>query len=321
MQFKILKNMTKKNFIGVGTGLYLLLSISLLAGCDDGTGITDESDGRVPLQVSSNIAMRQQGPRAADNQWTQNDGIGIYMMPAGEGTILEETGNRHYKATGSGENTEFTPAGDGQAIYFPVNGEEVDFSAYYPYKPLQDDIYTIDLSDQVDQETIDLMTAIEANYSKATPEVFFQFKRRLSKIVLSVAAGTGIADADLENLKVEISGQHTAGTYEPLSRDFDILQENPEIIVLKTTTDGTDAEAILMPNDVGGNDPVEGRRLIFTLENTGDVFRWDIPGDKYFNQGEKNMYRITINRTGLEVTSSITDWVIGNGDGEDGSAE
>ena len=59
---------------------------------------------------------------------------------------------------------------------------------------------------------------------------------------------------------------------------------------------------------------------MFTL-TTGEVFHWDIPNTKSFNAGEKNIYTISINRTGLEVTSEITDWAAGNGNGETGSAQ
>lgn len=40
-----------------------------------------------------------------------------------------------------------------------------------------------------------------------------------------------------------------------------------------------------------------------------------------FEAGKKYRYIITVNKTAIDVTSSITDWEPGNKDGETGDAE
>lgn len=45
-------------------------------------------------------------------------------------------------------------------IYLPADNSPLDFVAYYPYTAgLENNIYTVDVSDQSDQSAIDLMAA------------------------------------------------------------------------------------------------------------------------------------------------------------------
>lgn len=297
----------------------LALAGMSLASCGSDTPGDGNADNRVALQLEAGISVKT---RAYDKYWEANDRIGIYMFSSGTTSIIEGASNIPYE-TVKGDGS-FSPAGT--TIYYPVDGSNVDFHAWYPYREVED-AWTIDLSEQGDQPAIDLMTAGVVSvdggtvYNTHQPSVKFLFRHRLSKIVLEIEDGVGITPSDLEGLKVELTGQPTTVTYDP---EFNALgmEESYSTITLNTSTDGQTAECIIFPNDVADNTPQAGRELVFTLGSTGEVFYYTFPADKSFDAGERNIYHITVNRTGLEVTSEIEDWNPGNGEeGESGSAE
>lgn len=296
----------------------LALAGMVLASCGSDTPGDGNADKRVALQLEAGISVKT---RAYDKYWEKNDRIGIYMFSSGTTSVIEGASNIPYE-TVKGDGS-FSPAGT--TIYYPVDGSNVDFHAWYPYREVED-VWTIDLSEQGDQPAIDLMTAGAVSvdggivYNTHQPSVKFLFRHRLSKIVLEIEDGVGISPADLEGLKVELTGQPTKVTYDP---EFDALgmEESYSTITLNTGADGQTAECIVFPNDVAGNTPQASRELVFTLGSTGEVFYYTFPSDKSFDAGERNIYHITVNRTGLEVTSEIEDWNPGNEEGESGSAE
>lgn len=296
------------------------MTAMLLTGCGSETEKNENIDGRIALQVSGGINVQT---RASNAAWAAGDQIGIYMFAAGTTIIAGGAKNIPYE-TKTDDGT-FTPTDVN--IYLPVDGSNVDFHAWYPYKNVTED-WTADLTNQSSQAALDLMTADVASstveggtlYNKEQPKVKLNFNHRLTKIVLNIVNGSGISATDLTGLKVEITNQWKTVLYEP---EFDAVgfTEESASITLLTKADGTSAEVILFPDDLTNKPIATGRQLVFTLKTTGEVFRWDIPGGKSFNAGDKNIYNISINRTAIDVTGTITDWNKGNEAGEPGSAE
>lgn len=319
--------MKKRNFISAGRlpGMLLgaaLCTVMLLpAGCsNDNEKSMPDNDGRVALQLTSGIHVQT---RAHDTEWDENDQIGIYMFAAGSTTALEGMENIPYKTEHG--TAAFAPSGT--AIYFPIDGSIVDFRAWYPYQDVAEK-WTADLANQTSQAALDLMTAHEKSntepgetvYNKNQPIVKLNFSHRLTKLELNITGGSGISADELKGLKVEITKQWKTATYNPDTDGLSFEEASADITLL-TTADGKFAEAILFPDDLTKKDLTTGRQLVFTLKDTGETFYWNIPDTKSFNAGEKNIYTISINRTGLDVTSEITDWTPGNGKGEEGSAQ
>ena len=299
-----------------------------LAGCgNDNEGTTPDGDGRVALQVTSGINVQT---RACNDTWESGDAIGIYMLEAGTTTLSESADNRKYvTADGDGK---FSAGAAGQTIYFPVDGSTVDFRAYYPYKEtIANGIYQVDVTTQTSQKDIDLMSAKvestpEAPLDKNHPAVAFTFRHLLTKLELNIAAGNGISAADLQGLKVEITNQPVLATYDVVKGgDVSIITtpDTPDKAVdieLLTNAGGTAAEGIVLPNA-----STEGMYLRFTLNGIDTPFTWEIHSaaqSQQYEAGKKYVYAITVTRTAINVTSTITDWAQGNGEGgETGSAE
>ncbi|MEG2318419.1 MAG: fimbrillin family protein [Rikenellaceae bacterium] len=279
----------------------LAAAVIVFTGCNDNTTTLD--GGRVALKVNGNIEVQT---RASDEAWAAKDAIGIYMVDAGTVTIAEEATNRQYEtATGDGAFT----AEAANVIYFPVDNSKVDFYAYYPYTSAlnADGAIAVNVTDQSTQATIDLMGAKLTSQDKQNPAIALGFKHLLTKLTLKISAGAGLTSADLQGMTVQITNQSCLGSYAPLTQAL-TLTEGSNDVTLLTSADGTSAEAVLLPNMLG-NLAAAGRQLIFTLNNAKkEAFKYDIPADKAFDAGKKNTYTVTLNRTGISVTSTITNW-------------
>lgn len=312
--------------------LGLLAFPVLFAGCSQDSDLPSTgNEDRVALRVSSDISVDNQvqrvGTRAVDGSWENTDAIGIFAVPV---TGAEEYANRQYTTATATLGT-FTPATPDQTIYLPVDGNGRDFVAYYPYDgAMSGSEYAINLTNQTQQNAIDFMVSERENganstvkgISKADPNVKFRFHHKLAKLRLNIATGNGFSsnNSELSGLKVEITGQPTTGTFDVLASDAVAETNSNQGITLLTTTDGTKAEGIVFPSA-----NFTDMEFVFTVQGHGEPYKWSLNKSNNatkFEAGKEYIYNITINKTGIDVTSTIEPWQPGNGEnGENGSAE
>lgn len=297
--------MNKKTFSAVA------LATLLLTACQNDEE-TMQTDTRVALQVTSGIQTR-----AFDNQWEKNDAIGIFGFTQGDAPT-QAYSNVRYVTTGG--NGTFTP--DGTTIYLPTDGSSLDFVAYYPYTAtaMTDGVYTVNVTDQSDQSTIDLMAAGTQTVDRTDPTVTFNFEHKLSKIVFNFTAGVGMDENELAGMTVQLTNQQPKATFDVTQPDGEVVvgTNTPATLTLNTTDDGMSSEGIVLPSE-----NFDGMTLHLALVDGGSFFNWDLNNSSAnkFEAGKKYVYDITVNRTGLSVTATITDWAPGNGEnGEQGNA-
>lgn len=296
--------MNKKTFSAV------VLAALLLTACQNDEE-TMQTDTRVALQVTSGIQTR-----AYDDQWEENDDIGIFGFTQGDAPT-QAYSNVRYVTTGG--NGTFTP--DGTTIYLPTDGSSLDFVAYYPHTTdLENGIYTVDVEDQSDQSTIDLMAAGTQTVDRTDPTVAFKFEHKLSKIVFNFTAGVGMDESELAGMKVQLTNQQTLATFDVTQPDGEVVvgTNTPATLTLNTTDDGMSSEGIVLPSA-----NFDSMTLHLELADGGSFFNWDLNNSKAdkFEAGKKYVYDITVNRSRLDVTATIEDWVPGNGEnGEQGEA-
>lgn len=293
--------------------LTLLAALMLTACGNEDEQVQDV--GRVPLQVTSGIQTR-----AVNNQWEADDAIGIYAFEEGTTTVADNYANVRYTTSTDGANGTFTPAGT--TIYLPTDNTTRDFVAYYPQGTLANDVYAVDVKDQSDQSAIDLMSAGTQHASRFSPTVTFNFTHKLSKVEVTLQAGDGLTASDLAGLKVELTGQRTAATFDvkqPTSAVVVDTEIQPATISLLTAANGQSAEAIVLPSA-----DYAGMSLLITLADGNSVFTWALANSvnaTKFEEGKKYLYNITLNKTEIIVTATISNWEPGNGTtGETGSA-
>ena len=296
--------MNKKTFSAVA------LATLLLTACQNDEE-TMQTDARVALQVTSGIQTR-----AYDATWEANDEIGIFGFTQGDAPAQAYTNVRYVTTGGDGA---FTP--DGTTIYLPTDGSSLDFVAYYPHTTdLENGIYTVDVEDQSDQSTIDLMAASKLSANRIKNTVAFNFKHKLSKIVLTFKPGDGMALSELAGMTVQLTNQQPKATFDVTQPDGEVVvgTNTPATLTLNTDADGTSSEGIVLPSA-----NFDSMTLHLELEDGGSFFNWDLNNSKAdkFEAGKKYVYDITVNKSRLDVTATIEDWAPGNGEnGEQGEA-
>lgn len=295
----------------------------LMTGCNkEENPTTPQRDNDRALNVTGGI---QALTRAHDATWEANDAIGIYMFATSTTTISEGAENRKYTTTGNGNFSPITTPID-QTIYFPITGK-TDFMAYYPWQSITKDasnkyLYAVDVSNQTIQKAIDLMAADKVSgKDKDNKDVAFEFTHKLAKIALTeIKNGEGLTANDLTGLTVKLTKQYTKATYDVVGGGEVAVTttEAQSDVTLLVATDSKSAEAIVLPATSTAD-----MELVFTLAN-GNEYRWALSNatqSRTFTAAHKYGYKITISKKGLNVTSTITDWVSGNGAGEEGTAQ
>ncbi len=281
-------------------------------GCSQDEGFAD-GGCRVAVVFNTSLAGQTAGPltKAAGTAWDTGDEVGIFMLTAGgtlPGNIVDAgtaaaADNRLYTADASGVLS--PPAGN--PIYYPQSGN-VDFIAYYPHRTAPGTnpyIYKVDVSDQSDPAAIDLLYAKKPGVAKSQTAVPLVFEHQLSKLTIGVAKGTGMASVDFTTMTVSIGGM-------PVTADFDLnggatpltVTGGPAAFVPRIVTAGSLYDAILVPQTANA---YASRTVVFTVG--GAPYTWAIPAATAFEGGSHHTYTVTVNKTGLTVsTGDITDW-------------
>ena len=274
----------------------LLASLLMLAAvsCSKEKEILPDTAAAVRFSVA--IAGNNATTRAAGTQWTAGDKIGIHMT---DGMVVTAYQNMPYTADANGNFT--ATAGD---MYYPANGSMVGFTAYYPYNTaLQNGSFAVDLTDQSNPETIDLLYASTmAQHSKlSTGSVTLPFRHVMSKLVLKTVAGAGFTATDLAGMSVSITGLNSAATFNTVSGELtDRAMHAP--IVPYIEMDGSHYEAIVLPAAIAA----QSMKVTFTVN--GNHYVWYAPALS-LAPATLHEWTITISHTGITATATnIAPW-------------
>ncbi|MCS4167632.1 MULTISPECIES: fimbrillin family protein [Sphingobacterium] len=255
------------------------------------------------VTFSSTIS-NQVTTKAAGANWESNDAIGVFMK-TGSGLSNALASNKQYVTTKGDGN--FSASSITEEINYPADGSNVDFIAYYPYQTtITNNIYPVNVADQTQQNKIDLLYANNVTgANKNKPNAQLQFGHKLSKVELTVAAGTGVSS--LSGLTVTYNGFNTTANFD-LATGTLAAGANPASIKAKTTagTTTTAAEAILLPVA-----SVAGAKVEFKIGN--ETYTWTLPSSTTYEAGKKYSYNITLqeqagNNAAIVASGNITDW-------------
>lgn len=287
----------------VGSGLFFA---SCTSDYDVGRDMTP-----VPVEFRAGNISRT---RTTDggNQWVAGDKVGVFMVkhgqPLSSATIAEGADNIEYKTDNGTITSGFSPVSSGNTIYYPQNGDNVDFIAYYPYKAqLTGYTYPIDVSNQSDPAAIDVLYSNNAtSKNKNSGAVELQFNHALSKLSFTLTAGDGLSNSDLANAKVQITNLATTANMN-LADGIVTTTNSGQTLTANTANNGLSSSAIVVPQTLSDT------KLIVTLSDNVSKFEWTFSTTE-FEKGKNYQYTITVNKTGITVSSSgITTWT-GTGD-------
>lgn len=295
----------------------LAVTAILFASCGSDDEVkTEVNDGKVKFSSGVNAATPKVGGADGD-QWNADDPIGIYMVSHGTKTIADGVSNYNYLANATGTSSTFKPMDAGNTIYYPVNTPAlVDFIAYHPYAASVSNYkYPVDVTNQTPQTKIDLMRAFADNndgtgakgYDKTyAGNVSFVFDHKLTKVIFKTKPDAGLTATDLASMTLTIKGLMRKANYYIHTDDLKELSDENDIQLAK----GTDAdgwivyEAIVVPQGFL-DDKVT---VEFALNNAkNEVFEYKVPA-KTFDQAEKHIYEVKVQRTGVKVSGTIKSW-------------
>jgi hypothetical protein len=309
---------------GVIFALALLVAVSCSKD-DSPAPVTppDDEPAAVAVQFSSNIggiaSFVPPGdikPLAVGGTWTASDAIGVFMVNNGGTTVRNEETNKKYVTSAGGITGNFAAAGSADTVYYPINGDKVDFIAYYPYQSSITSLgdYSVNVATQTDPAGIDLLYAKANNegagYDKSNASaVALTFGHQLSKLTMNVSAtgSTQITPADLNTMTVTITGLNTQAQFNLATGTLGTASA-PAAITPRTATAGSKYEAILLPGAFTG---VSVTFAISGGNNPGD-YVWNVP-DGALEAGKEYVYSISFTGTSgdVDVSGTINPWELG----------
>ena len=252
--------------------LFLTLMIGVLLIACEGEKIN-------PLGTKTAVRMTAEiegmKTRLSGSTWDQDDAIGVYMKMNNE-ELNASALKKNVKYIYNEETGRFEPMSENEIIYFPTNGDAVDFIGYYHYRE-DISVFTIpiDLTSQSNQSVIDLMYADNVkNVRQTESQITMRFSHMLSKIVLQVEHYLVIEQNDFA---VIITGVPTAGSFDLTDGSLTVDSATTDIACC-VNDDFTLAEAILMP----GTD-LSGSNLWFLID--GGEIAYKVPLNTLFNSG------------------------------------
>lgn len=175
-------------------------AIMTLTGCGNDNNEPEVTGRKDCPDFTATISGDQ--TRAYDQQWEQEDKIGI--------SGAKRTNVCYLTNDGDGIFTVNTP---GEQIYF--QGEsDVDFTAYYPWNELAGGASTVnaDTRWQSSQKSFDFLWA-QASGRKADPTVAFTFAHKMAKVVLTVKPGEAINYDEVKAARLSLKGFCHTGTF------------------------------------------------------------------------------------------------------------
>lgn len=319
------------------TNLFVTMAAAalILAGCTNDENGTDNEP--VKIRLTSGVEVQQ--PRAftatQGTSITAGEVVSVWVDDA-ETTPAPTPLYKANQLTATDRN-EFSGGTD---MFFPETGNNVNIYAVhgnFTTSFIGGEAFpttAVEYSVKADQSTAggaaytnsDLLYAYKKDVSRnGNPtEVQLTFYHMLSKLELAIVKGEGAPEL-AQSGAVKLNGVTLKGNFTP-STSVDMSDQSKRADMLSdasttstgdmtlgqtTCADFTDNviynEAILVPQDM------IGKVLNFKLKSGGTLV-YTIPelttnsGAAVFESGKKYQYHITLNLTGLTVTSTIEDW-------------
>jgi hypothetical protein len=314
-------------------------------------------DPSQPITFITNISddSNAVSTRAYNGTWEADDKVGIFMLDVNDKlSRAHHKANKQYKIEQDNSAWKLTPV---EALYYPVDGSSVHFTAYYPYNSslkattTGDDpnkvpgTYAVTLGDQNNTKAFDLLYHKgSTSYSKASPSVIssMQFEHQLSKVIINVKRSDNIKTADLSALEIIIKDIPTSATFDLATGTLSNwgaggtadVKGNVTTYALATPTTSYDRthEAIIVPHSSANETGYSGRTITFTFKDPDDTatdvtVTYKIPDTnttanpattyKAFSPEKKTIYNFTLDRNKITVENVTVVDWIQDGDAID----
>lgn len=301
----------------------------ILAGCsNDENEVADSWNGEIRLTSGVTVQTRsntqatqiQEGETVyvwADKASPTTEYIKAWTLTAGSSNDF--TGTSQYYPTDGSSLDFYALHGNFKEATFTENTTEFPTSASAIVHSVESDQSNTNMKNYAKS---DLLYAVKKGVTRSKDAVELTFYHMLSKVEVALKSGDG--NPDLEDAVVTIVGTKLKADFTPgkaadmtnQSARADMIaitgdNNNAAPITIRTeTTDNFDTnteygEAVVLPKQtISQNTPFIQVKL-----SNGAVFTYKIPASGLtLESGKKYTYKITVNQTGLTVTSKIENW-------------
>lgn len=314
--------------------LFFAAALFALAACNNDENLPG-NDPNAPVEIclAGGIEVQTRTTHNLDMQLKNGEQVHVWVDDA-------ETGDSSYpnNILTVGDNGTLT---GGETMYFPETGNNVNIYAIHGNLEDWTNIWGESIIHSVKQDQRSSVTTAgegyavsDLVYAKSTDVsrdgnptiVNLTFRHLLSKIEVVLIEGPGNEGflTDISSLQV-LNTRLKAGFTLDKATAADAVKVTASgdltpIFLDTNISDSSNAtnqvlnEAIIVPQEITTSTPFirvdlkDGATFIYKMENTTT-----------FQSGKKYLYTITVKETGLEVTSSISDWA--EGGNTDGFAE
>lgn len=299
----------------------------MAAGCNN----EDEMDNwNGEIRLTSGIEVQTRATHNLDESLKNDETVHVWVDDAKTPTSNVTRENLY-------ENNQLTKVEGGAltggtTMYFPKTGNSVNIFALHINATLADNTFPVSqLTHKVatDQKSAtngyaksDLVYAKSTEVVRTSNTVNLTFNHLLSKVEVILKEGNGVTGflTNLNSLKIMNTKPNAQFTLTKDGPSYGYNAEHQDGIVISAEGDATEItidkgvttktnilnEAIIVPQTLAAS-----TSFIQIELSAGGVFTYKLESETKFESGKKYTYTITVNQTGLTVTSSIANWTAG----------
>ena len=273
----------------------LATSLMLLTACSEYIG-EDTPDGRIPVNLGYTTLTAEEATRTAAatdiNDANIATGDKITVQIKNNGAAASTYTSYTYTAAAAGA---MTPPST--KPYYPTGSTNIDILAYYPYNAAANFDVAADQTTDANYKASDLMVATKTNQAKTTETVALAFQHQMAKLVVTATAGDGVSKINtitLKQVKRRVTFTNTTGAVGTATSI-----SGTDVTLFKDGSEDTGTGAALIPGQTITGNLIE----IATDQGTAT---YSVPSGKTFTANTKYTISITVNRTAVGTTNSIT---------------
>ena len=290
-------------------------SVMLAACSSDNEEAKVAEKSAIRLSTQSLTGMTRAGQSVQLTQFDANENVGIFLVENVGGTQTPSgtnvTSYTNPLAYTTGASGALTPA-DPQ--FWPQDGNGLFIFGVYPASAVTSSTaynatgvtFTVaaDQSTDANYKASDLMTGLPTAsnpVARTSSNVPMTFTHLLTKVDVNLTAGSGFDD--VSSAVVSILGTKPTTTFSVQSTTVGAASGTAADIVAGT---GTATSAIIVPQAIAAN------TSFLKVTVGGGDYIYKLPAATTFDAQTKYVFNITVNKTGLVLTTTeITDWTDG----------
>ena len=301
--------------------LFLIaVATAVVAACSSGLDETSVVESYpVRLCTDGLTGMTRAGQSVQLTQFDESENVSIFLVENVGGTQTPSgtnvTSYSNPLAYTTGESNALTPAapqfwpqdGNGLFIFGVYPASAVTSSTAYNATGISFSV-AADQSAEAGYKASDLMTGLPTAGNprpRTSSDVPMTFTHLLTKIDVNLTAGNGFEDDDMDDAVISILGTKPTTTFDVQSTTVGTASGTAADIVAGT---GAAKSAIIVPQAIAAN------ASFLKVTVGGGDYIYKLPAATTFDAQTKYVFNITVNKTGLVLTTTqITAW-------EDGGA-